>query len=85
MEKSGVQIEENEQNFLTKKSFSKMVEETVIRTKMNYIDTIVHLCEENGIEIEDIKKYLNDPIKSKLEAEATGLNFIKNNTGTLDV
>jgi hypothetical protein len=52
---------------------------------MNYIDTIVHLCEENGIEIEDIKKYLNDPIKSKLEAEAAGLNFIKNNTGTLDV
>lgn len=62
-----------------------MVEETVLKTKMNYIDTIVYLCEENNIEIEDVKKYLNDPIKSKLEAEAAGLNFIKDNSGTLDV
>ena len=52
---------------------------------MNYIDTIVHLCEKNGIEIEDIKKFLNDPIKEKLEVEAMGLHFMKNTTGTLDV
>lgn len=57
----------------------------MIQTQMNYIDTIVHLCEKNGIEIEDIKKFLNDPIKEKLEVEAMGLHFMKNTTGTLDV
>lgn len=55
------------------------------KTGMNYIDTIVHLCEENKIEIEDIKKYLNEPIKDRLEAEAMGLHFIKNETSVLDV
>ena len=56
-----------------------------MKTEMNYIDTIVHLCEENGIEVEDVKKYLNDPIKAQLEVEAKNLHFMKNTTGTLDV
>jgi|TARA_B100000085_G_C18428089_1_gene465618 hypothetical protein len=52
---------------------------------MNYIDSIVHLCEKNNIEVEDIKKYLNDQIKEHLEAEAMGLNFIRNTSTQLDV
>lgn len=47
-----------------------------MRTRMSYMDSIVHLCEENNIEIEDIKKYLNDSIKKNLEAEAMNLNFL---------
>ncbi len=62
-----------------------MVEETVKKTEMNYIDSIVHLCEKNNIEVEDIKKYLNDQIKEHLEAEAMGLNFIRNTSTQLDV
>lgn len=62
-----------------------MVEETVRKTEMNYIDSIVHLCEKNNIEVEDIKKYLNDQIKEHLEAEAMGLNFIRNTSTQLDV
>lgn len=62
-----------------------MVESEVMKTGMNYIDSIVHLCEKNNIEVEDIKKYLNDSIKENLEVEAMGLNFIKNTTNTLDV
>ena len=85
MEKTLTPDEPQSNNFLTKKTFSKLVEETVKKTGMNYIDTIVHLCEENKIEIEDIKKYLNEPIKDRLEAEAMGLNFIKNETSVLDV
>jgi hypothetical protein len=68
-------------NFLTKAKFSKLVEETVRRTRMSYIDTIVHLCELNGIEIEDSRKYVSNVIKTKLEAEAMQLNFLpKQNT-----
>ena len=62
-----------------------MVESTGMKTGMNYIDSIVHLCEQNNIEVEDIKKYLNDSIKENLEVEAMGLHFIKNTTSTLDV
>jgi len=48
------------------------------------MDTILHLCEENKIELEDVKKYLNDNIKDKLEVEAMNLNFIPK-VNTLDV
>ena len=51
-----------EENFLTKKSFSQMIENFVYHNKMSYMDTIVHLCEENGLELEDIKKYLSPTI-----------------------
>jgi len=48
------------------------------------LDSIIHLCEENKIEVEDVKKYLNDNIKQKLEVEAMSLNFIPK-VNTLDV
>ena len=60
------------------------MEETVMRTQMSYIDSIVHLCEENNLEMEDIKKYLSDSIKKNLEAEAMNLNFLPK-LNTLDV
>jgi|TARA_B100001093_G_scaffold277143_1_gene264863 hypothetical protein len=40
------------------------------------MDAIIHLCEENNIEIEDIRKYISPVIKNKIEAEATNLNFL---------
>ena len=36
-----------EENF-NKKSFSQMIENFVYHNKLSYMDTIVHLCEENG-------------------------------------
>jgi len=67
--------------FMTKKKFSEMIE-TIVRTKkMSYMDAIIYLCEENKIEIEDSRKYINPIIKGKLEGEAMELNFIpKRNT-----
>ncbi len=57
----------SESPFITKKRFSAMTEEIVRTKKMSYIDAIVHLCEENKIEIEDSKKYINTIIKDKIE------------------
>jgi hypothetical protein len=66
---------------MTKKKFSESVEITVLKKRMSYIDAIVYLCEQNKLEIEDAKKYINPSIKSKVEAEAMQLNFIpKKNT-----
>lgn len=61
---------------LTKHKFTRMVEDCVHQKNLSYIDAIVHLCEKNNLEIEDVKKYLSDPVKEKLEAEAMQLNFL---------
>jgi len=61
---------------LSKQKFTRMIEDTVARTRLSYIDAIVHICEQNQMEIEDVKKYISDPIKEKLEGEAKRLNFL---------
>ena len=75
--------EENatEDNFLTRKKFTAMVLESVQKDNHSYIDAIVHLCEKNNIEIEDIKKYISPAIKDHLEAEGKDLHLLpKGNT-----
>jgi hypothetical protein len=61
-----------------------MVETAVRMNGMSYLDTIVWLCEQNNIEIEDIKKYLSPSITENLEKEAMDLNFLPK-VNTLDV
>lgn len=61
---------------LTKAKFTRMVEETVVKTKLSHIDAVVHICEKNNLEVEDVKKYISEPIKEKIEAEARRLNFL---------
>jgi hypothetical protein len=61
-----------------------MVEMTVRRSGLSYIDTIVHLCEENKMEVEDVKKYLTPSIVERLESEAMSLNFLEKQN-TLDI
>lgn len=66
----------DENQFLTKNKFSKMVEKTVISNRLSYIDAIVHLCEVNDIEMEDVSKFINTTLKEKIEAEAMRLNWL---------
>lgn len=68
-------------NFLTKSKFSKLVERTVISYNMSHIDAVVHLCEENDIDLETCKKFIDTTLRSKIEAEAMSLNLLpKTNT-----
>ena len=69
--------EKEESNFLSKKRFSKMVEDTVRKMSMSYMDAVVYLCEENTIEIDDVKKYLSVSIKERISGEAMNLNFLE--------
>ena len=58
-----------------------MILETVKKHDLSYIDSIVYICEQNNIEIEDIKKYISPTIKDHLEAEGMSLNLLpKGNT-----
>lgn len=63
-------------NFLTKGKFSKMVEQTVLEKKLSYIDAVVHICESHNIETSDVKKFLTNMVKEKIEAEAKALNLL---------
>ena len=74
--------EENESNnFLTKKKFTEMILESVKSDGHGYSDAIVHICEKNNIEIEDVKKYISPAIKDQVEAEGMNLHMLpKGNT-----
>jgi hypothetical protein len=68
---------EIEKKFITSDKFSQDVEQIVLKQKMNYIDAILHYCEENSVEIESISKLMNKPLKEKLKWDAVRLNFMK--------
>ena len=62
---------------IDKVTFNLYLEEFVSNTGESYIEAIVHYCTKNEIEIEVIPKLLNKVIRSKIEAEASDLNLLK--------
>ena len=70
-----------EDKFLTKSKFTKLIEKKVNDLSIPYMEAILHVCDKNGIEPEDVKKFVSPVIKNKVEAEAMNLNFLpKQNT-----
>jgi hypothetical protein len=70
-----------EEEFLTKSKFTSLVETTVNELKLSYMDAVLHLCEKNNLEPEDMKKFVSPIIRDKIQAEAMALNFLpKQNT-----
>jgi len=61
---------------MSKKKFTRMVEDTVKKKSLTYMDAVVYLCEDNQLEIEDVKKYIATSVKEKIEMEAMRLNFL---------
>jgi len=73
----------NEPQFLNKSRFTKLIEATVSELRISYMEAILHLCDKNEIEPEDVNKFISPIIKGKLEAEAMNLNFLPK-TNSLD-
>ncbi len=63
--------------FISKDKFAEDIEKIVLRTQLNYIDAIVQYCEQNDIELDTVNKLVSKPLKEKLRAEATELNFLR--------
>ena len=63
--------------FISKEKFADDIEQLVLKTKMNYIDAIVEYCETNNIEVENVGKLVNKPLKDKIKCEAMELNYLK--------
>lgn len=67
-----------ELKFLCSAKFSQIIEEIVKNNSdMNYIDAIVHYCEENGLEVDSVTKLISKPLKEKIKCDAINLNFLK--------
>ena len=66
----------DDETFLNKPNFTKMVENKVLDTKQSYMDAVLDLCEKLDIDPIDVKKFVSPIIQSKIEAEAMTLNLI---------
>ena len=70
---------------LTKKKFTRAVEELVIEKKLSYIDAIVYFCQENHLEPESVKGLNTPPLKEKISAEAIGLRILNESHARLPI
>ncbi len=66
-----------ESKFFCPSRFAQEIEGLVHSSQMNYIDAIVHFCEQNNIDVESVPKLISKPLKEKIKYEAMELNFLK--------
>ncbi len=64
--------------FFCPAKFAENIETLVLNNKdMNYIDAIVHFCDQNNIDVESVPKLISKPLKEKIKCDAQQLNFMK--------
>ena len=67
-----------ESKFFCPARFAQEIENLVLHNEnMNYIDAIVHFCDNNNIDVESVPKLISKPLKEKIKYEAQELNFLK--------
>lgn len=61
--------------FNTSQEFSVYIEQTALTENQTCTETLIHYCDERGIEFEDISKMVSPSLKGKLHLEmiASGL------------
>ena len=70
-----------ESKFFSPAGFAEEIETLVqVNKDMNYIDAIIHFCEQNSIDVESVPKLISKPLKEKIKYEAQELNFMKKTT-----
>ena len=71
---------------LTKKRFSRIVEEYVQEhPDSSYMDAVLHICEERVIDPSDVNKLISPVIRDKIEAEAMSANLVKGKGNSLPI
>ena len=67
-----------ESKFFSSAGFAQEIEALVKNNEnMNYIDAIIHFCDQNNIDVESVPKLISKPLKEKIKYEASELNFLK--------
>ena len=57
--------------------FSDKIVEIAQETGMTMMDSIIHYCEETGLEIDVASTLISSALKSKIREEAQSLNLLK--------
>lgn len=67
-----------EKKFFCPAKFAQEIE-TLVKdnANMNYIEAIIHFCDQNSIDLESVPKLISKPLKEKIKFDATELNFLK--------
>jgi uncharacterized protein YdhG (YjbR/CyaY superfamily) len=68
---------------LTKEEFCRNVENIVVEKNYSYIDAVLKIQEDYGLDYSLISKLISQPLKEKLEKEGMDLNLIKKGKSTL--
>ena len=67
-----------ESKFFCPTKFAQEIESLVLNNaNMNYIDAIIHFCDKNGVDVENVPKLISKPLKEKIKCDAQELNFMK--------
>ena len=67
-----------ENKFFCPTRFAEEIEKLVLHNKnMNYIDAIVHFCDQNSLDLESVPKLISKLLKEKIKCDAQELNFMK--------
>ena len=67
-----------EKKFFCPARFAQEIGQLVLDNKnMNYIDAIIHFCDQNSIDLESVPKLIPKPLKEKIKYQAQELNFLK--------
>lgn len=65
-----------ESEFMNRAKFGKLIEKQVVDKKLSYMDAVIETCEMTNIDPQDVKKFISNVIREKIEAEAMNLNFL---------
>lgn len=61
---------------MKQEEFNVKLKQYVTEFSMAYIDAVIRLCEDNGLEYEDIPKLLDDRTKMYIESEFREMNYL---------
>jgi len=62
---------------LTKEEFSKKVLRKIMEANCEVMDAIVIMMNEHNLEVEQVPKLLDKPLKEMLESEMLDMNLLK--------
>lgn len=63
-------------NLLTKATLTTLTEKFVREEGMTYMEAVLHVCKDRGIDPLDVGKLIHPTIKSKIEVEAMAINLL---------
>ena len=64
------------EGLLTRQSLTTLTEKLVREERMTYMEAVLHVCKERGIDPLDVGKLIHPTIKAKIEVEAMGANLL---------